>query len=158
MYCSRVGPLMTLEQAMASLKAAGSEKTRKTYARHCVTREMFGVSYGDLEKLRKAIKTDHALAQDLWRTGNHDARTLALMIADPAQATIDSLGKWAAELDHSLLASGLAKLAGKTKAAKEFFEKWHEAANDRAASSAWTVLAVMAMDAAELADDYFERQ
>src|SRR5688500_17421438 len=111
--------IMTIDDALASLKAAGSDKTRQTYARHGVQREMFGVSYADLEKLRKKIKVDDALAQKLWQTGNHDARTLATMIADPDKATLKSLTSWANELDHSLLMSGVSRFASKTAVARE---------------------------------------
>ncbi len=39
---------------------------------------MCGVSYANLEKLKKRIKMDHELAAHLWDTGNHDARILAM--------------------------------------------------------------------------------
>ena len=149
---------MTLNQAMASLKAAGSDKTRKTYARHGVTREMFGVSYADLEKLRKAIKVDQKLAEGLWNSGNHDARALALMIADPSEASDELMNSWAADLDHSLLASGLSKLASKSAGAKSFFENWRSLENDRASSAAWFILAALAMNRSEWPDSYFEKQ
>jgi len=149
---------MTLSQALSSLAAAGSEKTRKTYARHGVTREMFGVSYADLEKLRKSVKVDHALAQQLWKTGNHDARVLATMIADPARATIESLTGWALELDHSLLGSGLSRLAAKTALAKSCFEMWRELDNDHASAAGWFVLAAVAQADPNLPDEYFEQQ
>jgi 3-methyladenine DNA glycosylase AlkD len=47
---------------------------------------MFGVSYAALGKLKKQIKQEHALAEALWETGNHDARVLATMVADPRKA------------------------------------------------------------------------
>ena len=149
---------MTLEQAMAALRAAGSDKTRKTYARHGVTREMFGVSYADLEKLRKKIKTDQELAEGLWKSGNHDARALALMVADPKSVKVETLDGWAEELDHSLLASGLSKLASSSAGAKQLFERWRESKNDRASAAGWFVLAGLAMGDSDLSDDYFEKE
>lgn len=77
---------MTLTQTLQQLEAAGSPQTRKTYARHGVGPKMFGVSYAVLGKLTKTIQRDHALALGLWASGNHDARVLATMVADPAQA------------------------------------------------------------------------
>jgi len=63
----------------------GTAQNRKVYARHGVGEDMYGVSYSNLGKLRKSIKRHHALAEQLWATGNHDARVLATMIADPAE-------------------------------------------------------------------------
>jgi 3-methyladenine DNA glycosylase AlkD len=40
------------------------------------------VKFGDLAKLQKRIKVNHALAAELWKTENHDARLLAGMVAD----------------------------------------------------------------------------
>jgi 3-methyladenine DNA glycosylase AlkD len=149
---------MTLDEALSALKAAGSEKTRKMYARHGVTREMFGVSYADLEKLRKAIKTNDALAKQLWRSGNHDARTLAAMVADPAKATVASLSSWVNKLDHSLLAAAVSKLASRTPVARACFEKWRGSKKDHAAAAGWMTLAMLMQNDADLPDAYLERQ
>ena len=65
---------MHVDEVMRELEAAGSEQTRRIYARHGVTTPMFGVSYAVLRELQKRIRTDHGLALDLWATGNHDAR------------------------------------------------------------------------------------
>jgi 3-methyladenine DNA glycosylase AlkD len=67
------------------LEALGTEQARKTYKRHGIEGDVFGVSYANLEILRKKIKVDHDLAQKLWASGNHDARILATMFADTVQ-------------------------------------------------------------------------
>lgn len=149
---------MTFDDALAALQAAGSEKTRKMYARHGVTREMFGVSYADLEKLRRKIKTNDALAKQLWRSGNHDARTLAAMVADPAKATVASLSSWADELDHSLLAAAVSKLASRTNVAGDCFEKWRGSKNDHGAAAGWMTLAMLIQNDADLSDEYLEQR
>jgi 3-methyladenine DNA glycosylase AlkD len=69
---------MTEKEILAELRSLGTEQNRKIYSRHGVQGEMFGVSYANLEKLRKKIKTDHMLAGQLWAAGNHDARILAI--------------------------------------------------------------------------------
>ena len=75
---------MTLAEVLVELETLGTAQNRKTYARHGVTGEAFGVSYANLGKLRKKIKRDHELAQGLWDSGNHDARVLATLVAEPA--------------------------------------------------------------------------
>jgi len=41
----------------------------------------------EIGKLQKKIKIDHALAMELWKTGNAEARVLALQVADPQKLT-----------------------------------------------------------------------
>ena len=50
---------MTLGETMRELEQAGSEQTRKTYARHGATGPMFGVSLATLKGLLKRIGVDH---------------------------------------------------------------------------------------------------
>ena len=94
--------------AMAELERRGSEQTRKTYRRHGVLGDQYGVSYADLKALKKAIKTDQALAESLWATGNHDARILATMIADPKTIARKVLESWSRDVDNDVLAGALA--------------------------------------------------
>ena len=71
---------MNKTQALQKLKSLGTAQNRKIYARHGAGEAMFGVSYADLGKTKKEIKTDHPLAESLWASGNHDARVLATMV------------------------------------------------------------------------------
>src|SRR5262247_634761 len=88
---------MTLAEVMTALEEAGSEQTRKTYARHGAVGPLFGVSFAVLKTLVKRIGVDHELALALWDTGNFDARNLAVKIADPARMTPKDLDRWAGE-------------------------------------------------------------
>ena len=91
---------MTKTEAIKRLKAMGTAQNRKVYPRHGVKGELFGVSWADLGKLKKEIKADQALAEALWTTGNHDARILATMIAEPAAMKAATLDSWARDLDN----------------------------------------------------------
>lgn len=115
---------MDLDQAMQELEVLGSEQTRKTWCRHGAAEPMFGVKFGDLGKLHKRIKTNHALAKALWQTGNHDARLLACMAADAEKATAQELSTWAAEVKDSATADALAAFASRTPMAAQIREAW----------------------------------
>jgi 3-methyladenine DNA glycosylase AlkD len=58
-----------------------------------------GVDIYTLRKLAKPLRPDHELALGLWETGIHEARVLASMVDDPAQATEAQLEAWAATFD-----------------------------------------------------------
>ena len=88
-------PRQSLDEAMRALERAGSAQTRRTYERHGARGPMFGVSFAALKVLRKRIGVDHELALDLWRTGNLDARMLAVKVADPQRMAPADLDRWA---------------------------------------------------------------
>ena len=115
---------MNLTETMQQLETFGSEQTRKTWRRHGAAEPMFGVKFGDLAKLQKSIKVDHALAAELWRTGNHDARLLACMVADANVITEKVLKAWASEAKDSSTAEALAALASQTPMAAKIREVW----------------------------------
>jgi len=54
-----------------------------------------GVSIPATRALARTLGRDHALAQALWDTGIPDARTLAGMVAEPAQLTSRQMDAWA---------------------------------------------------------------
>jgi 3-methyladenine DNA glycosylase AlkD len=135
---------MELNEAMSQLEALGSEQTRKTFLRHGVAEPLFGVKFGDLEKLRKKIKIDHTLAGQLWQTGNHDARNLACMVADAKSMTAQQLHEWAGQLKDAACADSLAALACRTPLAAEVRNQWLEQAPLRRAG--WALVAHCAKD------------
>ena len=87
------------EEVLRRLESLGTAQNRKIYRRHGAGEKLFGVSFANLEKLQKEIKVDHELAQRLWASGNHDARVLAAMIADPAATSLQLLNCWKKDLD-----------------------------------------------------------
>jgi len=145
---------MTLNDIMMTLVATGSEQTRKTYARHGIKGAMFGVSYAVLEKLRKKIKCDQSFALELWETGNHDARILATMIADPAKCTAVVMENWAKDLDNYVLTDALGKLAAQTPEAHKLMTRWMQSEEEWLGQMGWAILSVEASNSA-LPDSFF---
>src|SRR5688572_9027568 len=115
---------MTDVQILDELRTLGTEQNRKLYKRRGVGDNVYGVSYADLKKLVKRIKVDHDLAQKLWASGNHDARILALMIADPKKADSDLLERWVRDLQDYVVADALAGYVAQTALAREKMEHW----------------------------------
>ena len=146
---------MTLKQVMAALKKAGTAQNRKVYGRHGVTGEQFGVSFAELGRLRKKLKTDHALAGELWATGNHDARILACMIADPEAFTSRELDVWARDLGNYVVTDAFSSLVAKSPHRDRKFEAWRDRKNEWIAATAWNVFCALAMHADDRPDQFF---
>src|SRR4051812_18412957 len=115
---------MSESEVMHELAALGAEQTRKTYLRHGATEPLFGVSFANLEKLKKKLKVDQDLAQKLWATGNHDARILAMLIADPQLCPEELIEHWAQDLTNYILTDALVGLVGRTPFAQAKAEAW----------------------------------
>jgi 3-methyladenine DNA glycosylase AlkD len=146
---------MNIDEVMKQLETSGSEQTRKTYRRHGVTGDMFGVSYATFGKLKKKIKIDHELAMKLWASGNHDAQILATMIADARLMSASLLDDWAMSLSNYAITDAFAKLAAQTPSAQKKFEKWTDSKNEWTASAGWSMLG-QAVANEQLPDAYFE--
>ena len=140
---------------LEELQTLGTAQNRKIYRRHGVGESVFGVSYADMKKLHKRIKVDHALAQTLWASGNHDARILALMIADPQAAGDALLDSWVRDLDNYVVADAFAGFAAKTPLARAKMEAWTGAADEWTGAVGWTMLAALAAHDPALPDAFF---
>jgi 3-methyladenine DNA glycosylase AlkD len=140
---------------MTDLEAAGTAQNRKVYARHGVKAPCFGVSFANLRKLASKIKTDHALAQDLWATGNHDARVLATMIADPAATDAKQIDAWAKDLDNYVLTDAFSGFVGRTRWVHTKAASWAKSKSDHLGQLGWNLVAGMAMFGEDDDDTFF---
>ena len=146
---------MTYDETMAELEALGTAQNKKVYPRHGVKELMFGVSYANLGKLKKKIKMDHELAMQLWETGNHDARVLATMIADPRKASPSMLEAWVRVADNYILTDAVSGFVGKTPHAGDMMRAWIEADPEFTEAAGWNLLCGSAMYAKGLPDSTF---
>lgn len=78
---------MNTGEILATLKSLGKPQTAAIYKRHGAGDNVYGTLTSEIAKIKKKIKTDHALGQELWNTGNAEARILALLISDPAKVS-----------------------------------------------------------------------
>ncbi|WP_163995113.1 DNA alkylation repair protein [Pyxidicoccus caerfyrddinensis] len=145
---------MDLQETMQELESLGSEQTRKTFLRHGAPEPLFGVKFGDLEKLRKRIKTNAGLAEALWDTGNADARMLATMVADAAAMSWEHLNTWAQALNwHSLVDVFVSNVALRSPHFKTAVETWTAQAGELQSRAGWQLLAALATKTTNLVDE-----
>jgi 3-methyladenine DNA glycosylase AlkD len=147
---------MTEQEALQQLEALGTEQNRKVYRRHGVGDPLYGVSYANLGKLVKTIKKDHQLARGLWASGNHDARVLATMIADPARMDAKDLDSWVRDLQNYAQTDAFSKLAGHTPHARLKMEAWTRSPEEWIGAAGWNVLGLLATADTSLKDEDLE--
>ena len=147
---------MAVSPVMKRLEALGTAQNRKVYARHGDVEPLFGVSFANLRKLGKELGTDSELASELWDGGNHDARVLATLIADPRETSASRLDGWARDLRNYVVTDAFAGLVSRTRHARSRAEKWARSKDEWIGRAGWTLVAHLAMAGDDLSDDYFE--
>jgi 3-methyladenine DNA glycosylase AlkD len=148
---------MTFAETMRKLESLGTEQNRKVYRRHGAGESLSGVSFADLNKLRKTIRTDHALALELWKSGNTDARTLATMIADPNRVTAAELDAWMQDIQYYMLADLFSGYVFCTRFAEVKMRQWMASSDDYAGQTGWNLLGRMAMQEEGTPDEFFAK-
>ncbi|MDF1851588.1 MAG: DNA alkylation repair protein [Verrucomicrobiales bacterium] len=137
---------MTAKEVLAELQSLGNPGTKKTLMRHGAREPLFGVKIGDMQKLRKAIQSDHGLALDLWDSGNYDAMYFSSLIAEDERMTKTQLRKWAREAyGASLNGSVVPSVAAGSPHGRDLAVEWIDRKSDLVASVGWSTLSLMAM-------------
>jgi len=99
---------MNADDIIAQLKTMGSAKNIEGMARFGISTEgTLGISVTTLrsiaspirKELRKEPERAHALATELWASGVHEARQLAVMLDPPALVTPARMDAWIADVD-----------------------------------------------------------
>jgi 3-methyladenine DNA glycosylase AlkD len=145
---------MSLDELMLALEKAGTAQARKTYTRHGAKEPMFGVSFATLKTFVKRIGVDHELALALWDTKNHDARILALKIADPALIRPKDLDRWAKTVNMRGCGAYVAGLASESPHAQAKAREWLDSSDAGLRANAWTLVGFLANRDEECSDDW----
>ena len=91
---------MTVEQVIAMLQQHANPQGVQGMARVGISSaQTLGVSIPTLRSIAKDIGRNHPLARELWRSGIHEARILASMIADPRLVSPEHMEEWVNDFD-----------------------------------------------------------
>lgn len=85
---------MDAQTVMQELEALGKERLKKMYINNGAHDPVYGVATGAMKPMRKIIKKDQALADELYATGNYDAMYFAGVISDPKAMTEADFDRW----------------------------------------------------------------
>jgi 3-methyladenine DNA glycosylase AlkD len=136
---------MNLKEAMAKLESMGDEGRRAWNVKAGAGKaKQFGVETGKIRALAKKIKTDHALALELWKTGNIDAQLLAILLMKPKSLSAKDLDKMVRAARFAWVADWLNAYIVKEQppADKEMLRiKWMEDDDGWAARAGWNLTA-----------------
>jgi 3-methyladenine DNA glycosylase AlkD len=144
---------------MSKLKALGSPENVAGMARYGIQpKSAYGVSAPAVRKLAREIGTDHQLAQQLWRSGNHDARGLAALIDDPAAVNERQMESWAKDFDSWAVVDGACNnVFRKTAFAHQKAIEWAEREEEFVKRAGFSMMACLAVHDKQATDAQFLR-
>jgi 3-methyladenine DNA glycosylase AlkD len=131
---------MTLKETFANLKSLGNEKMFAQNVKNGAGKNQFGVKLGDIRTAANKIKTDHALALELWKTENVEARLLATLIIQPKKLSVKELDEMVKSISFVQEADWLNAYVVKDHPQSEALrEAWMESDNRWAARTGWSL-------------------
>ena len=137
---------MNAQQILSTLEKLGKPQTAAIYKRYGTGDNVFGVLTSEIAKLQKKIKVDHALALELWKTENAEARVLALQIADPAKLTRTDADRLLADGPVRFVGSYLSDLLARSPIAEATMRAWMKSPDELHREMGYSVLSVRLKD------------
>jgi len=140
------------------LKALSDPKAVEGMARFGINPEnTYGVSIPNLRKIARETGKNHALAQELWASGIHEARIIASMIDDPKMATEEQLESWVKDFDSwDVCDQCCLNLFKKTGFAYRKAVEWSERDEEFVKRAGFVLMACLAVSDKKADDKQFE--
>ena len=106
--------------------------------------------------MARDIGKDHALAQQLWSSGIHEARILAGMIDEPKKVTGEQMESWAADFDSwDICDQVCSNLFDKTEFAYQKAHEWSGRKEEFVKRAGFVLMAVLSVHDKRAGDEKF---
>jgi len=120
----------------------------------------FGIGLTQLRKLSKQVGRDHKLALQLWKSDNHDAKIVGLLIDEPEKMTRDQAEKQVEGVEPGYLShvfSSCDATLAKSSFAFDLSKKWMKSKDELRRRCAYGLVYEMSKDKRneKLSDDFF---
>lgn len=130
----------TAKAVLDELESLGDPKVRAMHQRNGAGSNCFGVKMGDIRKVAARIKTNHAVALDLWATGNLDAQLVAILVLEPKELSAKELDGLVRTARFAWVADWLNAYVVKEHADHESLrERWMRDKDAWAARAGWSL-------------------
>jgi len=131
---------ITLQETLAQLESLSDEKVRAHNTKNGAGKNQFGVKHGDIRKIAAKIKTNDALAEALWNTGNLDAQLLAILLITPKKLSRKQMDRMVRSAKFVHVADWLNSYVVKNHPDKESLrQSWMDDDDPWAARAGWSL-------------------
>ena len=132
---------MDVASVMSQLAQMGNVSRQRVLRKLVPDVECFGVLLGPLRKWAKKDGPQHAVAMELWETGNADAQVFAGMLLDPTALTEEEAVGLVARAVHPAAITEVTAQLGQTDLAEGLRARWLAAPGEYERRSAWMLTA-----------------
>jgi 3-methyladenine DNA glycosylase AlkD len=145
------------EKVLKKLKSLSDSKTVEGMVKFGINpRNTYGISIPNLRKIAREMDGDHALAQQLWASGIHEARILATMIDQPELVTEEQMERWARDFDSwDVCDQCCANLFDKTRFSYQKAVEWSKANEEFVKRAGFVLMATLAVHDKKAEDEKF---
>jgi len=149
----------TAHSLLAHLRSLRNERNIAGMQRFGISsrHELLGVGAVTLRELARPHRRNHALAEELWASGIHEAMGLATIIDDPKQVTRSQAERWVRACDNWAQTDAYAFLFDRTEFAEEKAHAWSKRKTEFVKRTGFALMAGMAVHRKELPDEIFLR-
>lgn len=149
---------MTCDEIILKLKSMSSEKYKANVVKMGMPESnSIGVSTGDIRKLAKEIKKSNEFAYELWRTGYHEAKLLAVLVFDKEHISLNEVELLMNDVCSWDLCDHLCKnLIIKLKNYEDLIGKWCVSKATYTKRAAFTLMASAVIHEKSISDDIID--
>ena len=150
--------MTTSAELLALLRAKASPKNVEGMARFGISsKNTLGNSVVELRAIARKAGGDHQVAQDLWKSGVHEARILAAYVAEPAKVTERLMDTWVGDFDSwDVCDQVCANLFDRTPFAYAKAAEWARAEREFVRRAGFALMACLAWHDKKAQDKAFE--
>jgi len=147
-----------VESILQALRAQANPDNVAGMARYGINPQgTLGVPVPTLRQMAKEIGKDNELALELWATGVHEARILAVYIAEPHLVSEAQMEVWVAEIDSwDVCDQACNNLFDRTPFAVQKAFEWSERQETFVKRAGFVLMAALAVHDKKLPDETFE--
>jgi len=153
---SSAANVWSLQAVLGELENLGSEKNRAGMARFGIeTNRAFGVPMADLRPFARRIGRSEPLARELWASGYHEARLLAILTVPPKSLTDDPALSWLKDIGSWDLCDQLTNVLSKRAGSDQMIGPLAAESSEFLRRAAFALIAWRAVHAKKAPDSDF---
>jgi len=120
--------------------------------------QAYGISAPVLHAFAKHIGKNHSLAQELWATGVHEAKSLATLIGESKKVTAEEMDQWVRDFDAwDIVDAACCYLYAQAKPAWSKVERWSRCRDEFEKRAAFSLMAYLSYKDKEAPDGRFRQ-
>ena len=150
---------VSVNSILRDLRALSNPKNLAGMARFGINpKNTPGVSVPQIREMARKAGKNHALAEQLWKSGIHEARILAGFVDEPQLVTEKQMESWVSEFDSwDVCDQVCGSLFDRTKLAYEKAEEWSTRKEEFVKRAGFALMAYLAVHDKKTSNDVFAK-